>query len=83
MTSCWREPGRRATRPRAEVGLAVHASRGTDDTAVTIAVVTPAGEVVEHRTAFLGGCERPDPGGPRRGGGPAGVDRPSAGSAKP
>ena len=32
----------------AEVGLAVHASRGTDDTAVSIAVVTPDGETVEH-----------------------------------
>ena len=40
----------------AEVGLAVHASRGTDDTAVSIAVVTPDGETVEHRTAFLGGA---------------------------
>jgi competence/damage-inducible protein CinA-like protein len=40
----------------AEVGVAIHASRGTDDTAVTIAVVTPTAETVEHRTAFLGGA---------------------------
>ena len=40
----------------AQVGLAVHASRGTDDTAVSIAVVTPTKDVVEHRTAFLGGA---------------------------
>ena len=40
----------------AEVGLAVHASRGTDDTAVSIAVVTPTTETLEHRTAFLGGA---------------------------
>ena len=40
----------------AEVGFTVHASRGTDDTAVSIAVVTPTTETLEHRTAFLGGA---------------------------
>jgi nicotinamide-nucleotide amidase len=39
----------------ADVGLAVHATRGTDDTAVSIAVATPTAETVEHRMAFLGG----------------------------
>lgn len=40
----------------AEVGLAVHAGSRADDTAVSIAVVTPAVELVDHRTAFLGGA---------------------------
>jgi nicotinamide-nucleotide amidase len=39
-----------------DVGLAVHAGSRADDTAVSIAVVTPAGETVDHRTAFLGGA---------------------------
>lgn len=43
------------TRAEAEVGVAVRARLDGDDTTVTIAVVTPSGEDVDERTAFLGG----------------------------
>jgi nicotinamide-nucleotide amidase len=40
-----------------EVGLAVRASERGADTAVTVAVVTPAGARTERRLAFLGGAQ--------------------------
>jgi hypothetical protein len=40
---------------RAEVGLAVRVRERGGDTAVSIAVVSPAGEHHERRMAFLGG----------------------------
>ena len=40
---------------RAEVGLAVHVGATADDMTVTVAVVSPRGDVLEHRSVFLGG----------------------------
>ena len=46
------------TRERAgsEVGLAVHVGANAEDMTVTVAVVTPIGDVVERRSVFLGGA---------------------------
>lgn len=51
------EARRVRTASGAELGVAVHAHERERerDTIVTVAIVTPAGEVVERRTAFLGG----------------------------
>lgn len=43
-------------RSGAQVALGVHAADRGGDTDVAIVVVTPAGEHIEHRTAFLGGA---------------------------